>query len=162
MTIQLSRHDSNSAFDRCRHTLMRWARRPVRIRIFHNLSDRAMLSGYLGRPVVEVLAYQEPPALRTRDVDLVEAAFQLCNVGDDPEFGRPDPRAIGYRRRGNRSLSIGDIVAVDGRFYACQRIGWRRIAEPPQVHERRHGTTPLHDDQRPVPGTDPRSPEAQH
>jgi hypothetical protein len=162
MTIRLSRHDISTAFDRYRHTLLRWARRPVGIRVFHNLSDRAMLSGYLGQPAVEVLTYHEPPTARTCDVDLVESAFQLCNVGDDPEFGDPDQRAIRYRNRGNRSLSIGDIVAVDGRFYACQRIGWRRITEPKQLHERRHGTTPLHRDQLPVPGTDPRSPETQH
>ncbi|WP_461122932.1 hypothetical protein [Saccharothrix stipae] len=131
------------------------------IRVFHNLNDRALLVGYQGQPVAEVLAYTGPPSARSHDVDLVEAAFQLCNVGDDPEFGRPDPRAVRYRRRGNRSLSIGDVVAVDGRFYACQRIGWRRIAQPRLMHVRRHGTTPLHRDQRPVPGTDPRSPEPQ-
>ncbi|GAA1308932.1 hypothetical protein [Saccharothrix xinjiangensis] len=162
MNIRPTRHHLTTALDRYRHTLLRWARRPVGIRVFHNSSDRAMLSGYLGQPVVEVLTYQEPPASRTGDVDLAESAFQLCNVGDDPEFGRPDPRAVRYRRRGNRSLSIGDVVAIDGRFYACQRIGWRRITEPRQLHERRHGTTPLHHDQRPVPGTDPRSPETRH
>ncbi|MFE9751005.1 hypothetical protein ACFYOT_39385 [Saccharothrix saharensis] len=131
------------------------------IQVFHNLHDRALLVGYQGQPVTEVLTYQEPPTSRSRDVDLVESAFHLCNVGDDPEAGQPDPRAVRYRHRGNRSLSIGDVVTVDGRFYACQRIGWHRIAEPRQLHERRHGTTPLHHDQRPVPGTQPQPPETQ-
>ncbi|QFZ20557.1 hypothetical protein [Saccharothrix syringae] len=162
MDIRAIRHHLTTAFDRYRHTLLRWARRPVRIRVFHNLNDRALLVGYQEQPVTEVLAYTEPPSARSHDVDLVEAAFELCNVGDDPEFGRPDPRAVRYRRRGNRSLSIGDVVAVDGRFYACQRIGWRRITEPRQLNERRHGTTPLHHDQRPVPETDPQSPNTRH
>ncbi|MFC6094363.1 hypothetical protein [Saccharothrix lopnurensis] len=162
MTIRPTRHHLAEAFDRCRHTLLRWARRPVDIRVFHNLHDRALLVGYQGQPVAEVLTYREPPSARSRDLDLVESAFQLCNVGDDPAFGKPDPRAVRYRHRGNRSLSIGDVVAVDGRFHACQRIGWRRIPEPRQLNERRHGTTPLHRDQRPVPGTDPRSTDTRH
>ncbi|MDU0293754.1 hypothetical protein [Saccharothrix longispora] len=162
MNIRPFRHRLATAFDQYRHMLLRWARRPVTIRVFHNLNDRALLVGYQGQPVAEVLAYREPPTSRSRDVDLVESAFQLCNVGDDPEFGQPDPRAVRYRHRGNRSLSIGDIVAVDGRFYACQRIGWRRIPQPRQLNERRHGTTPLHRDQRPTPETDPRSPDTQH
>ncbi|MGM1063107.1 hypothetical protein [Saccharothrix sp. Mg75] len=157
MNIRPSRHRLSALIDRYRHTLLRWARRPVTIRVFHNLHDRALLVGHQGQPVAEVLAYREPPSTRSRDVDLVESAFQLCNIGDDPEFGRPDPRAVRYRHRGNRSLSIGDVVAVDGRFYACQRIGWRRIPAPRQLNEQRHGTIPLHQDQRPVPGTDPQS-----
>ena len=70
--------------------------------------------------------------------------FELFNVGEDPAFGPPHPRAVDYRRCGNRSLSVGDVVAVDGRFYACASTGWAALKDRPLIDQRRtHGTTPL-------------------
>ncbi|WP_309117053.1 hypothetical protein [Saccharothrix sp.] len=118
-------------------------RRPVTVLVLHNADDQALITGYRRQPVIPVLRFQEPPAARTNDIDLAEHAFALCNIGDDPEHGAPDPRATDYRRRGNRSLSIGDVVIVDGRAYACQPRGWLRIPKPAQTLVRRHGSTPL-------------------
>ncbi|GAA2798971.1 hypothetical protein [Saccharopolyspora taberi] len=121
-------------------------RPPARIRVFHNAERTAMLGGYTaGHAVVEVYAYDEPDVTaETTDVELADRAFELFNVGDDPDFGEVDHRAREYRDRRNRSLSVGDVVAVDGRFHACAAAGWRPIAPPQQARITQPGTTPLH------------------
>ena len=60
----------------------------------------------------------------------------LLNVKEDPAFGPPDPRAVDYRLCRNRSLSVGDIVAVDGRFYACEPSGWQALQHAPRIDQR--------------------------
>ncbi len=61
--------------------------------------------------------------------------FELFNVGEDPAFGPPHPRGVDYRRCGNRSLSVGDVVAVDGRFYACASTGWAALKDRPLIDQ---------------------------
>lgn len=34
---------------------------------------------------------------------------------------------------GHRSLSVGDIVAIDGNAYLCERIGWNKININPEA-----------------------------
>lgn len=117
------------------------------LRVYHNVArdeaDRpvGMLDGYQPGHAVALVARLTLRA--PTDLDACDIAFRLFNVGDDPEFGPPDARAVEYRQRGNRSLSTGDVVAVNGRFYACARVGWTPI-EPPRIdHTARYGTAPL-------------------
>lgn len=64
----------------------------------------------------------------TTDLDVLRVVFDVFNVGDDPDFfNPPSPHAIEYRKAGNRSLSVGDVVVLDGRAYACARFGWDTI-----------------------------------
>lgn len=58
--------------------------------------------------------------------DICEEVFRLLNVGDDPTFNEsgPDPRAVQYRMRGNRSLSVGDVIQIGVRWFACASSGW--------------------------------------
>lgn len=124
-------------------------RRPAtaRVRIFHtNDFLDACLSGY--RPehtVSEVFTYDVTSPRSEAEVNaLLSEAFRLFNVGDDPAFGTPDEWAVAYRRRRNRSLSVGDVVGVGRRFYACERYGWSVLDTAPRIEQRRsHGTTPL-------------------
>lgn len=58
------------------------------------------------------------------DLVACEEAFHLFNVGDDPTFGEPDPRALEYRSKWLRSLSVGDVVEIDGRRHRCASMGW--------------------------------------
>ncbi|MBS2537096.1 hypothetical protein KGQ20_30500 [Catenulispora sp. NF23] len=58
--------------------------------------------------------------------DICDSVWALLNVGDDPQAGTPDPRAVNYRRRGHRSLSVGDVAAV-GDF------GFTRIPDRPEI-----------------------------
>lgn len=88
----------------------------------------------------------------TADETLCEQVFALLNIGDDPaDVGRPeapDPRALNYRARGNRSLSTGDAVAVtragqQTAYYAVAMIGFMAIDPPSIVNRPGSGTIPL-------------------
>jgi hypothetical protein len=123
-------------------------RTTARVRVFHNNHPReAFPGGYVpGQSVTEVYACDETDV--GPDVDdrcLADRAFQLFNVGDDPAFGEPDPRALVYRERGNRSLSVGDVVGIDDRFYSCDSFGWSEMTERPLIQQQHNdGTTPLY------------------
>lgn len=105
------------------------------VRIYHNIAlDRAgrhpgMLDGYvIGQPLVLVAQYDADEGRMVSDT--LTKAYDLFNIGDDPAFGTPDPRAVAYRAAGNRSLSVGDVVQVGGRWFACARRGWEFTAAP--------------------------------
>jgi hypothetical protein len=125
---------------------------PFAVRVFHNTArdanDRpiAMLDGYAAAHVVTCVAECTVDSTGATDLAVCDEAYRLFNVGDDPEFGTPDPEAVEYRARRNRSLSVGDVVSVDGRHYACDPRGWRAI-DPPRVDTvTTYGTTPLGDE----------------
>lgn len=129
------------------------------VRVFHNNNPRdAMVFGFQpttyqvgdteqpGHTVTEVFSYTALPA----DPHPVPLAYDLCNVGDDPAFfDPPDPRAIEYRDRANRSLSVGDVVAVHDdergtRWYACASLGFDVPDQDPVIDNvEQHGTTPV-------------------
>lgn len=119
------------------------------IKAYHNVAQDesgrplGMLDGYApGHPVVLVFQAIAPEGVG--DLAACENVFRLLNVGEDPEFGEPDPAAIAYRARGNRSLSVGDLVSVGDRFYQCGRFGWTQLdADPVVVDQQDYGTTPL-------------------
>jgi hypothetical protein len=89
-----------------------------------------MLDGYSPehRMSLELETTETAPTVST----VCERMFHLLNVGDDPEFGPVDERAVEYRSRRNRSLSIGDVVEVDGCAYACARSGWTAVRRAPR------------------------------
>jgi hypothetical protein len=57
------------------------------------------------------------------DAQICEEAFKMFNVGDPVR----NITVRRYRNARNRSLSVGDVVVIDGRAYACARFGWDRI-----------------------------------
>ncbi|MFC4859254.1 hypothetical protein [Actinophytocola glycyrrhizae] len=131
------------------------------VRVFHNNNPRdAMVFGFQPAPyqvgdteqpahtVTEVFSYTALPD----DPYPVQFAYDLCNIGDDPTFfDRPDPRAVEYRDRANRSLSVGDVVAVHDnrgergtRWYACAHAGFDLLDQGPVIENaEQHGTTPI-------------------
>lgn len=131
---------------------------PVWVRVFHNNHARgAFLTGYVpGLTVTEVFTYTTSPKAGTSDHEVAEEAFELFNIGDDPEFGTPDRRAVDYRARGNRSLSVGDVLAIDGRFFSCDSNGWHALTVPPPIDQvTAPGTTPLYPSAQPPPPAEP-------
>ena len=122
---------------------------PDQVRIFHNNHFRGGgIFGYCAdHSVTEVFAYTTARSACTTDNDLLSMIFDLLNIGDDESMvGVPDPRAVDYRRCGNRSLSVGDVVSLGNHFYACASTGWDELEDAPRIEQRRSfGTTPLYE-----------------
>jgi hypothetical protein len=120
------------------------------VTIWHNLgvspsaiNHRAGYFGYKpGQPLMRVARYIDTTE-NSEPAAIASAAFHTFNVGDDPEFGVPDPRAVEYRKRGNRSLSVGDVVQVDDTWLACASFGWDVVAAPEWVITDTHGSGPI-------------------
>ena len=86
------------------------------------------------------LAYNTTIMATMPDDAICEQVFRLLNVGDDPEFNAViDPRATTYRAQGHRSLSVGDVVAINHRWYSVDRVGFSAIDAPAAA--RLHATT---------------------
>lgn len=124
------------------------------VTVYHNNNPRdARVFGYKqDHTVTEVFRYETRDSDRTATA-YAEQAFELFNIGDDPTFGTPDQRAVDYRARKNRSLSVGDVVRVQGLawlpdevsdvFLACGSYGWTLINAPTVDNQTSHGTTPI-------------------
>lgn len=54
------------------------------------------------------------------DTAVCEQAFEWFNVGENSY-------AKEYRAKGNRSLSVGDVVVVDEQAYAVDSFGWTKL-----------------------------------
>lgn len=61
---------------------------------------------------------------------LAEKVFHLLNVGDDPAYGTPDDRAVAYRLGNYRSLSVGDVLEINGEHVAVASMGFDTIDAP--------------------------------
>lgn len=66
----------------------------------------------------EAVSYQVDDDLD--DLYIAEMAFDRFNIGDPDS----DPVVAEYRRAGNRSLSVGDVVLIDEAPWFCGSIGW--------------------------------------
>jgi hypothetical protein len=126
----------------------------VRLDALHNIgtADGIHVWRYEpGHPMTLAFATVVDPA-ELSDESLCEQVFALLNIGHDPaDVGMgdaPDPRALEYRERGNRSLSVGDAVAVTRAggqtvYYAVAAVGFTQIDPPSVVNRPGFGTIPL-------------------
>lgn len=57
-------------------------------------------------------------------LQVCERAFERFNVGDP----RSDEVVSKYRSRGHRSLSVGDVVVVDGQAYGVASLGFQNVS----------------------------------
>lgn len=121
--------------------------------VYHNLAVDAagrsigFVDGYEpGHPLLRVFRYETETETAmvptTVPTTVCEEAFRLFNVGDDPDYGEPDSRAVEYRSRNNRSLSVGDVVAFAGYFFACARHGFAQLDARPMILDL-YGSTPI-------------------
>lgn len=62
--------------------------------------------------------------------DLAEKVYHLLNIGDDPTFGTPDERAVAYRLALLRSLSVGDVLEIQGQYLAVASMGFVSVDSP--------------------------------
>ena len=106
-TIFGSRDELNRAIQRDDHPLhsQAWAE--------YTEPFRAYEPGHTTR---ETVSYETD---LTDPLAVCEDAFRRFNIGD-----ASDPVVAEYRGAGNRSLSVGDVVVVDGVAYGCDSAGW--------------------------------------
>ncbi|MFD3707430.1 hypothetical protein ACFWUP_30210 [Nocardia sp. NPDC058658] len=131
-------------FTAARHRLVGRAPRSVKVAVYLAASPHAMLDGYhpttpvtLGDQFTLDLPTQVADSPRTRilarpteiaDTVSLERIFAALNGHPEPDDEHHTTRWYAAR---NRSLSVGDIVALDTRYYACASTGWQRV-DPPE------------------------------
>lgn len=100
----------------------------MKVTILHNTGPDHY-SGYKYGDPLTVVAEYDVAAVEADIPNVLEDAFTIFNVGDDPAFtrGQPYELAVQYRKRGNRSLSVGDVIWLDTAAYAVDRIGFKNV-----------------------------------
>lgn len=73
--------------------------------------------------------YTEQGSFTLNVTDSEDAAEFLFDLTNNPS--KDDLRAVLYGR--GRSLSVGDIVDVDGELLLCASTGWQRVAYAQQA-----------------------------
>lgn len=56
--------------------------------------------------------------------DKLEDAFRICNLWDEPWLVNVLTKLDGTKMR---SLSVGDIVELNGTFFMCDPCGWKEV-----------------------------------
>jgi hypothetical protein len=102
-----------------------------KVRVYHNL-DARFAPYRQGHRLALAYECEQASVLMTQ---APYQLFDLFNIGDDPRFGTPDPRALAYRARGNRSLSVGDVLALTDSaggwiHFTVTATGFRTIHPP--------------------------------
>lgn len=99
-----------------------------KIRVYINTSPtkfRRVPGGYAyGDPLEQALEFD----LETEDVNMaLDCTFHALNVDNSPGFGTLTSAAILRYHLQYPSLSVGDVVEVNGYKYACEPTGWKAI-----------------------------------
>ncbi len=105
--------------------------RSAHVRIYHTVADESdPLTTYADSdPLVEVFAYVQNDVFPgTGDHAIANTAMRM--FGNTAAITSTEERGEEYRRRGNRPLREGDVVAVDGRFYRNTSFGWVPVSSP--------------------------------
>ncbi len=111
------------------HRAFTQQRRPVTVRVFLNRDPHSLLHGYTpSAPLVLAYEYAVPTAGPSADAMILERAFAAFN--GHPEHPDDHAHADAWADTRLRSLSVGDVVAIDDRHYACESAGWTRITAP--------------------------------
>jgi hypothetical protein len=116
--------------------------------VFHNVAkdETGRPENFWGYRPGQTLVKVAEVEVATEDTQAaLERVYHLLNVGDDPTFGTPDPQALTYRAAKNRSLSVGDVVVLDGVAFAVADFGFEQVSvHPAQVSDVAvYGSTPL-------------------
>ncbi|WP_433664733.1 hypothetical protein ACQPW1_22830 [Nocardia sp. CA-128927] len=107
------------------------ARRGLRISVHLNQDGSALERGYhAGDPLTLVYRDHLPDlAPGTTDRVILDRVFAAAN--DSPASPHYEQLAHHWAAHGLRSLSVGDVVVIGRRAFACQRFGWDRC--PPRL-----------------------------
>lgn len=113
------------------------------VSVFHNVfrDPEGRGVGFLGyapsHPMTNVFTYKGVARPGAGVEAILENAFKMFNIGEEGT-------AAAYRARNLRSLSVGDMVSVDGTYFAIEPLGFRQLdAEPIHKAVAYPGTTPI-------------------
>ncbi|WP_141810591.1 hypothetical protein [Nocardia bhagyanarayanae] len=99
------------------------------VTVLLNQDSDALLSGYLpGARLALAYHYTLPAATTGSDQLLLERVFAAFN--DHPVHPDDQHHADAWTAKRLRSLSVGDVVALNDRYYACASVGWMSIPAP--------------------------------
>ena len=100
----------------------------VNVSIMHNVTldehghpTKGMLDGWGPNDTLECV-FTFSLDTDKKPISILEMIFAEFNVGEGL-------LATAYRAKDLRSLSVGDVVIINGVSYACQRFGWKRTDE---------------------------------
>ncbi|WP_280463163.1 hypothetical protein [Nocardia carnea] len=92
------------------------------VRVFLNRS-RVAFAGYQpGAPLVLAFTFTLPTPRAINDLEVLDRVFAMFN--DHPLHAEDQQHTRAWYDSGLRSLSVGDVVALDDRSYACASFSW--------------------------------------
>jgi len=97
------------------------------VQIWINTAPGRFKNGYVaGDHLMPALDFGA--SLDDSDEDILEQAYTALNINPNPPtFGTLATASILQYHLNFPSLSVGDIVEIDGVRYACEPFGWKRL-----------------------------------
>ena len=93
------------------------------IKVLINKAPTKYEKGYIeGDILVEATKFFVDNGLS--DQEILEATFTALNAPEPNGIGNLTPAKIRVYHKVFPSLSVGDVVEIDGRRYACESLGW--------------------------------------
>jgi hypothetical protein len=117
----------------------------MRVSIFHNISHDSRFTDWTPAAAMALVDEYDIPA---PDVEGDQADVELQQQQVLGRVWREQNAVDGSERPvrlGHRSLSVGDVVQLDGRAFAVRSLGWRQI-DPARI--RRAASVTIHVDPR--------------
>lgn len=99
---------------------------PITAQVFLNMSRDDMFNGFTPNSALVAAGDVKVAVSNPTSAECVlEAVYAAANCGSGVEYPP-------YFNRGNRSLSVADVVAIDGVTYAVARVGFERVTVRPE------------------------------
>jgi hypothetical protein len=109
----------------------------TQVTVYHGVKEHNFDGYEDGDPVAPVFTYAATMPVsfgaaaednRMREAD---HAFHMFNAPEEFLGGQDLVTARQYRALRLRSVSVGDLVAIGARVYACQSVGWKPVDRAP-------------------------------
>ena len=114
------------------------------IGIYHNNNDRAEASGYSPGDELTLVYRFDTAEVDFFDQDREDTIYGLFSRTAEPMHWSRHPCSLDYLSRGNRPLRPGDVIELEGSFWARTPEGFWDELEAPRLRAlKRAGTEPF-------------------